>query len=475
MPKNILIFSDGTGQAGGLAPDQRLSNIYKLYRATRVSPENTIAPQDQVAFYDPGLGTGNDEGSVPIKSVRFMRKFASAAIGFGISRNITDCYEAILRHYETGDRIFLFGFSRGAYTARCVGGVLSHCGVPTRAADGNPLPRYGPALRAIADEAVQDVYEHGAGKKRDQYEPERQEKARRFRTKYGSDMEGGANVVPYFIGVFDTVAALGASGFKRLLMIALLVAIGAATCAALAKATSLFLDVNFLWTFAAMCVIAFVAAAAPLLRSSFKRIADYPVKGESRWHFAGWKSGFYDLNLNPRVPYARHAIAIDETRKDFGRVPWAWKGQKVEKAPGDPEWLRQVWFAGCHSDIGGSYVEEESRLSDVALKWMVEQAEELPFPILVDGSKLHLYPDSQGMQHCEVQAMLQRYPRWFPSFLRKTWSVAPRIEARGAPLHTSVLDRFKYTHVSHMGEMKPYRPKTLEDDESVKRVLSELP
>jgi T6SS, Phospholipase effector Tle1-like, catalytic domain len=56
MPKNILIFSDGTGQAGGLTPDQDISNIYKLYRATRCGPENDINPREQLTFYDPGLG-----------------------------------------------------------------------------------------------------------------------------------------------------------------------------------------------------------------------------------------------------------------------------------------------------------------------------------------------------------------------------------------------------------------------------------
>ena len=60
MSKNILIFSDGTGQYGGLKPDQRLSNIYKLYGAARPSIDNCIDPADQVAFYDPGLGTGED-------------------------------------------------------------------------------------------------------------------------------------------------------------------------------------------------------------------------------------------------------------------------------------------------------------------------------------------------------------------------------------------------------------------------------
>lgn len=154
MPKNIVIFSDGTGQAGGLRPDQNLSNIYKLFRASRTGTESPINPTEQIAFYDAGLGTETDEGKIPLRPVQTFRKIWSAATGTGISRNIADCYEAILKHYEPGDRIFLFGFSRGAYTARCVGGVMSLCGVPTNGADGSPLPRFGKGLRQIANEAV---------------------------------------------------------------------------------------------------------------------------------------------------------------------------------------------------------------------------------------------------------------------------------------------------------------------------------
>jgi len=106
--KNIIIFSDGTGQYGGVLPDQRLSNIYKMYRAMRPGTQTGFDPADQVAYYDPGLGSGELGGRV--------RNILAAAFGTGISENIIDCYEAILRHYQDGDRIFLFGFSRGAYT-----------------------------------------------------------------------------------------------------------------------------------------------------------------------------------------------------------------------------------------------------------------------------------------------------------------------------------------------------------------------
>jgi len=57
MGKNVLIFSDGTAQAGGLRFDENRSNIYKLYRATRCGPDSTIDPRPQVTFYDPGLSS----------------------------------------------------------------------------------------------------------------------------------------------------------------------------------------------------------------------------------------------------------------------------------------------------------------------------------------------------------------------------------------------------------------------------------
>ncbi|MGY3532244.1 uncharacterized protein (DUF2235 family) [Bradyrhizobium sp. USDA 4452] len=64
MPKNILIFSDGTGQAGGLRPDENRSNIYKLYRATRCGPDTAIDPREQLTFYDAGLGSRPPGGAL---------------------------------------------------------------------------------------------------------------------------------------------------------------------------------------------------------------------------------------------------------------------------------------------------------------------------------------------------------------------------------------------------------------------------
>lgn len=469
MSKNILIFSDGTGQAGGLKPDQTLSNVYKLFRASRVSPDNPIDPAKQIAFYDAGLGTDNDSGSIPFRPVQKFRKFWSAATGTGISCNIADCYEAIIKHYEPGDRIFLFGFSRGAYTARCVGGVMGLCGIPTKSANGDPLHRFGKALRAIADEAVSQVYEHGSGSDKPARKEERLEKARRFREKYGSGDNSQANEVPYFIGVFDTVAALGASGLRRIGMLAALATSVTLLAALTAGVLSLLPWFRFLPAFGFIVSLIAAGLAIGAWRSSYKVIHDYPVKGKNSRHFAAWHLRFYDNSLNIRVRFARHALAIDETRADFARVPWAGKFVSPTRESAEPEWLQQVWFAGNHSDIGGSYAEDESRLSDISLKWMVEQASSLPHPVIWDSSKLNLFPSAGGLQHSEVESLRDSYGWWVPKIFRHLWKEELRSVDEAAPLHPSVLERFSAADVLHYGVKVPYRPGNLHAHSEVAR------
>jgi hypothetical protein len=127
----------------------------------------------------------------------------------------------------------------------------------------------------------------------------------------------------------------------------------------------------------------------------------------------------------------------------------------------EPEWLRQVWFAGNHSDIGGSYSENESRLSDIALQWMEEQATSVPFPLVLDQSRLHLFPSAAGMQHSEVEEIRDLYPRWWPARWRFSWSESTRAVASEAQLHPTVEERFKLPTVSQFGIPRPYRPENL--------------
>lgn len=468
MPKNILIFSDGTGQAGGVRPDQRLSNIYKLYRATRVSSDSPIDPAKQIAFYDPGLGSDDVPSPGLLQLWRVILKILSSALGTGLTRNVADCYEHILRVYEPGDRIFLFGFSRGAYTVRSVAGVINLCGVPTKLPNGDEIPRSGRTVRGIANEAV-DIYEHGAGDARAAYEFEREEKARRFRVKHGTeDVESGknerGNAPPYFIGVFDTVASLGATGLRRFIIL-FLGGLGlAGAAAAAAGLLSWVFSTTFWWAFVLFLRAAGVVALVPAVRTHVKVIRDFPNKGDVKWHWFARRSKHYDMFLDPRVRYARHAIAIDERRKDFALVGW---GRTSDMATARPDWLIQKWFAGNHSDIGGSYPETESRLSDIALQWMAKEAEGISDGIIIDWDKLHLFPNPAGMQHCEVTAILDWFPSWWPKRFRKSWAVQDRMSILIDNCDPSVRDRVALPAILNCGIREPYRPAPLRSDPSL--------
>lgn len=462
MSKNIVVFSDGTGQVGGLKPEQRLSNIYKLYRACRVDPQNDINPAEQIAFYDPGLGT--DEGTSGwFKWSRWAKKLLGSATGRGIGHNIADCYEFIINHWEAGDRIWIFGFSRGAYTARCVANVLSLCGVPTQDADGKRLTRFRRCTRAIADEAVHQVYEHGAGHPLAEFESERDELARRFRERYASDSDGVPNASPYFIGVFDTVAALGAKGWKRTGIFAIFGLAIVALCSVLAIPIAWISDYS--WSHVAgLSAVAVIVAALIMLRMKARRIIkDFPKKGDRRSHYISWKADNYDRSLSKHVRYARHAISIDERREDFPRVKWGRHDVIRKKESETDEPLIQLWFAGNHSDIGGSYPESESRLSDIALEWMVEQAtsNDIPHRLLVDRRVLHLFPDPTALQHCEILGFANAHPV-ISRFVN--WTAKPRKGVLGGTLHPSVEVRFACNEVCQSGVTGPYRPETLRED-----------
>lgn len=463
MSKNILIFSDGTGQYGGQRPDQRLSNIYKMYRAMRPGPDSPIRYSDQIAYYDPGLGAGEVEGM----SWRKLRNALEAAVGTGIDENVIDCYEKILEYYQPGDRILLFGFSRGAYTVRSLANVMNLCGVPTRTPDWKPLPTSGPKLRAIAREAVRKVYGHGAGKRRaeEPYRSQREEKGRRFREKYGSapppglpDVQG--NVQPDFIGVFDTVAALGNALVFQVFQFAL-IAIGVLAGAAWNNGASNWILWPLLGLLGFGCLWWLWAIARQF--RYFEPNPDKPLRWYhplEAWrmrgytHFARWNRKHYDMWLDSDVGYARHALSIDESRKNFPRVEWGSAGEVTKNShKTNPVWLNQVWFAGCHSDIGGSYPEAESRLSDIALEWMLGELRACYPTVQVRRDMLVTNPDPLARQHEE---------RFIGGKFRIfRWRTRPREVHPDHRLHSSVIERLQADQVPHPEEIRPYRPEQL--------------
>jgi len=476
MSKNILIFSDGTGMAGGIKFDEDRSNIYKLYRATRCGPDSCIHPDMQVAFYDVGLGSPADGGFVWGKAGRWIYNTISQATGLGITANIIDCYAALIRLYREGDRIFLFGFSRGAYTVRSLAGVIAKCGIPTRLPSGAPVPLDVAGPRRLATYAVKQVYQFYPSRPRTKDSSyrnflldTRDRIAQRFRNEHGSAdpaTPAKANVYPYFIGVFDTVAALGRTG-AVILFALLFVVLTALFSVAVSLVTGLS-DVRYVGWLLSYLTIQNVFSFCWLAIGVFLLIAfwtnyvkfDFHVPGYGFWkslatiHLAPRKHTFTDYSLNVNVGYAKHAISIDENRKDFKRVGWTPDESKAnERDEFGNLYFEQVWFPGVHADIGGGYPENASRLSDITLRWMLAAASIVPNGIMHDERVLCLFPDSAGPQHDECKAgHWERGVRDLP------------LDDQGksqAPMHKSVYARFEAEPVVLYDQLGLYRPDNL--------------
>jgi hypothetical protein len=483
MSKNVVIYSDGTGQAGGFRFDEDRSNVYKLYRATRCGPDSTIDPREQAAFYDAGLGSQADGANIFGRALRALHNVIAQATGFGITRNIIDCYAALIRLWRPGDRIFLIGFSRGAYTVRCLAGVIARCGIPVHPKNDPKgiLPIDAGSARELAAHAVKHVYQFTYPRKRSDPTTTghqgflldaRDDISARFRTEYGSfDASDSkkANVYPHFVGVFDTVAALLDPGMTAAFMVAfLLFATFLGLVGALLQLFGgvpwvgwLITYLTFWNVFIGALVIAALIAACVYIYTHLKfdfSIPDFNWKKSLRTiHFNELWMTFYDYDLNENVGYARHAISIDENRRNFQRVKWHSTKPTARDANGI-NWFEQVWFAGNHSDIGGSYCEIESRLSDIALDWMSRWAVAIPDGLKFDPRVLSMWPYPEGPQHDEVASGFSFIPKWTGI----SWAKEHRkLPDPATIMHRSVYRRFDLKAVQIYDTMSRYRPETL--------------
>jgi hypothetical protein len=198
-------------------------------------------------------------------------------------------------------------------------------------------------------------------------------------------------------------------------------------------------------------------------KSQIKYFREVPGGPITSWHFASWNLKNYDKFLDNLVRFARHAISIDENRKSFPRVGWGHIDDYQRNAHLSPAWLDQVWFSGNHSDIGGSYPESESRLSDVALRWMVDEFQEAIPEVHIQNALLVTSPNARGLQHDEVLSTVQMWPKFLPSWLRLklTWSATTRSVHVDAKLHPTVLERLAEREVPHIDKSTAYRPTNL--------------
>lgn len=302
MSKKIIVCSDGTWNdpeqldRGSLVP----TNVVKLARALAMAER-----PDQKIFYDPGIGTGN-----------LLDRLTGGLMGKGLIKNLFDCYGFIAQHYQPGDKIYLFGFSRGAYTVRSLSGLIGQFGIDkslsqqqlsratTSAAKGQVAETKTDAVPEVL-QSIQHQYEQY--KQQDTAE-KKEEILNAFKNKtdcYEPKIE--------MIGVWDTVGSLG----------------------------------------------------IPLPLPRFRYLTQFNTWLEG---LILGKNRFLNVQLNTRVKAAYHALAIDENRKAF--LPTLWKH---DPAAPPKQILEQVWFAGIHSNVGGGYA--DAGLSDNALLWMIKRAQ----------------------------------------------------------------------------------------------------
>jgi len=195
MPKNIVLCSDGTGNS---ALKNRGTNVFKIYEAVDLNGhkfEKTLAAQ--VAIYDDGVGT---------ESLKFL-KALGGAFGWGLSRNIRELYAALAKCYQPGDQIFLFGFSRGAFTVRQLAGFIIGCGIIDRRqwqTDGELKKLVKKAFRIYRRRYRTWLGEKLFSSNKEALREFRETKAFKHQT-HAPD----GKVRIRFIGVWDTVAAVG--------------------------------------------------------------------------------------------------------------------------------------------------------------------------------------------------------------------------------------------------------------------------
>ncbi len=228
--RNLVVCCDGTWNT----PDQEHDGVPTPTNVVRIF--NAVADRDrnmneQLRYYHPGVGTDG----------HWWEKAAGGMVGVGLSRNIMSAYRWLGVNYRSGDRMFLFGFSRGAYTVRSLAGMILYCGL----LDLTGLDD------ATAFKRVEKAYKTGYRKHRD---PDQWAGDWPFH-----ERDPGDGVEIHFLGVWDTVGALGIPNNMAILN----------------------------------------------LLDDTKKYA------------------FHDTRLNPDVKHARHAVALDEWRASFAPTLWS--------------------------------------------------------------------------------------------------------------------------------------------------------
>jgi uncharacterized protein (DUF2235 family) len=321
MSKNIILLSDGTGNSSSKLFK---TNVWRLFQTLDLTDASK-----QVAYYDNGVGTSS------------FKLFAvlGGVFGFGLKRNVIDIYSFCCRNYVDGDKIFGFGFSRGAFTMRVVAGLIAREGLVPYDGDEIALARY--AASAYRD------YRRRFNSTEGLVNPLRSLRdfvIRAYRRLAGIPQYDKANQIPieriHFLGLWDTVDAYGGP-------------IEEITRAIDYWYWPLSMPDRFM--------NAKIHRACHALALEDERDAFRPVIWDER--------------------YVRNTTTGKLHDIDSGWVADVRDEWKDKLTPIDNKRLSQVWFVGVHSDIGGGYPQDG--LSYVTLDWMLDRAE--PFGLRLDS------------------------------------------------------------------------------------------
>jgi uncharacterized protein (DUF2235 family) len=319
-PITIAVFSDGTGNSAGKLAK---TNVWRTYKALDIAPltpaQANTGELRQTAFYDDGVGTSS------FKPLAIL----GGALGWGLKRNILDLYTFLCRNYRDGDRIYAFGFSRGAFTIRVLIGLVLHQGLLQCDSDDD-LERY-----------ARDAY--------------RAYRAECFVTKTeGKRVVRRLGMLARWLRPVRDLAIATWRKLRGQMLYADIPAVDPTTAAQAPAGHVQRLDPNKI-------PVEFIGVWDTV--AAYGLPLDELTHGFDRWI---WPLSMPGYALHPNVKCARHALALDDERATFH--PLLWDECQSEK----PERIQQVWFAGMHADVGGGYPDDA--LAHVPLKWMMDEA-----------------------------------------------------------------------------------------------------
>ena len=192
--RNLVLLFDGTGNILG---NQQDTNVVKLLRMLGKGHDPSGKEPTQLVYYDPGVGTTNEfpADGIVSEAKNQLRQLAGLALGNGVFPNIAEAYRFLVNTYQRGDRIYLFGFSRGAFTARSVAGMINMYGLIHT--EGLPLI-----------ETLVRTYFAPRGHQNQAGTKDREN----FAVDVIHNFSLGRTPLVHFVGVWDTVEAIGLGG-----------------------------------------------------------------------------------------------------------------------------------------------------------------------------------------------------------------------------------------------------------------------